>query len=68
MWNRSRVVPFSTPTRPVPDRFTLLTIDAMDADLSKMSPTERSELMDKVKTQVMVANFQEMLSVSQVHV
>lgn len=36
----------------------------MDADLTKLSATERSELMDKVKTQVMVANFQELLSVS----
>jgi hypothetical protein len=39
-------------------------IAAMDADLSKLSSSERSELMDKVKTQVLVANFQEMLSVS----
>lgn len=36
----------------------------MDADLAKLSPNERSELMDKVKTQVLVANFQEMLTVS----
>ena len=36
----------------------------MDADLTKLSATERTELMDKVKTQVMVANFQELLSVS----
>ena len=36
----------------------------MDADLSKMTASERSDLMDKVKTQVMVANFQELLSVS----
>lgn len=35
----------------------------MEGDLSKLTPGQKSDLMDKVKTQVFVANFQELLQV-----
>ena len=36
----------------------------MEGDLSKLTPGQKSDLMDKVKTQVFVANFQDLLQVS----
>ena len=39
-------------------------MDAQQADLSKLSPQQKDELMKTVQTQVALANMQELLTVS----